>query len=343
MGEPSRPAHAAWAKASGIARNSKTAVACTARQAVAIGDHLLWLGAHGYAEGTLSNRRHHLGALANFLAEREVTDPTLVTPTLLESYQRHLFHYKKRDGSSLSFRTQAQRLIPVKGLFAWLVRSEALPYDPAGALVLPKVEHRLPEAVLSIDEVEAILAVPDTTTALGLRDRAMLEVFYSCAIRRMELVRLRVADVDFERGTLFVRQGKGAQDRHVPIGTRARSWVRRYCDQARPICAPTPDVDTLFLTVTGGRFAPDVLSLMVTAYVRAGAPEKRGSCHLFRHTTATLMLDAGADVRYVSEMLGHRKLETTMLYTRVSEAKLREVHAATHPAERGARSTNGQK
>ena len=89
--------------------------------------------------------------------------------------------------------------------------------------------------------------------------------------------------------------------------------------------------------MTGGRFAPDVLSRMVTAYIRAGAPAKHGSCHLFRHTTATLMLDAGADVRYVAEMLGHQKLETTMTYTRVSMAKLREVHAATHPAERGAR------
>jgi integrase/recombinase XerD len=298
-----------------------------------IDDYLLWLAAHGYAEGTLSNRRHHLRGLAAFLAEREVTEPALVTPTLLDSYQRHLFHHKKRDGSPLSFRTQAQRLIPVKGLFAWLARSGTLAYDPAATLVLPKTEHRLPEAVLSVDEVESVLALPDTTTPLGLRDRAMLEVFYSCAIRRMELVRLRVADIDYERGTIFVRQGKGAQDRHVPIGARARSWVRRYCDESRPAFAPTPDVDTLFLTVSGGQFARDVLSRMVTAYVRAGAPDKRGSCHLFRHTTATLMLDAGADVRYVSEMLGHRKLETTMIYTRVSVAKLREVHEATHPAE----------
>ena len=117
----------------------------------------------------------------------------------------------------------------------------------------------------------------------------------------------------------------------------ARTWVERYCDHARPVFAPTPDVDTLFLTVTDGRFAPDVLSRMVTAYVSAGAPAKHGSCHLFRHTAATLMLDAGADVRYVAEMLGHQKLETTMIYTRVSMAKLREVHAATHPAEQAPR------
>jgi integrase/recombinase XerD len=171
----------------------------------AIDEYLLYLAAHGYAEGTLSNRRHHLLGLASFLSEREVTDPAAVTPTLLDSYQRHLFHHKKRDGSPLSFRTQAQRLIPVKGLFSWLARAGTLTYDPAATLALPKVERRLPEAVLSVDEVEAVLAVPDTTTALGLRDRAMLEVFYSCAIRRIELVALRLADVDYEQGTVFVR------------------------------------------------------------------------------------------------------------------------------------------
>jgi integrase/recombinase XerD len=304
----------------------------------AICDHLVWLGSHGYAEGTLSNRRHHLIGLAGFLAEREITDPACVTPTLLDSYQRYLFHYKKRDGTPLSFRTQAQRLIPIKGFFAWLARSGAIPFDPSASLVLPKTEHRLPEGVLSVEEVEAVLACPDTTTALGVRDRAILEVFYSSAIRRMELIGLRVADVDRARGTLFVRQGKGGRDRHVPIGERARSWVQSYCDEARPAFAPFPDIDTLFLTATGGPYAPDVLSRQVAAYIRAGAPDKHGSCHLFRHTTATLMLDAGADVRYVAEMLGHRKLETTMIYTRVSLAKLREVHAATHPAENPTRS-----
>jgi integrase/recombinase XerD len=303
----------------------------------AISDHLVWLASHGYAPGTLTGRQYHLAALAAFFADREITDPASVTPSLLESYQRHLFHHKKRDGRPLSFRTQAQRLIPVKGFFAWMARMGAIPFDPAAQLVLPKTEHRLPEAVLSVDEAEAVLASPDTTTALGIRDRAILEVFYSTAIRRAELVSLRVSDIDHARGTLFVRQGKGARDRHVPIGDRAISWVERYCDHARGCFAPTPDVDTLFLTVTGGRFAPDVLSRMVTAYIRVGAPAKHGSCHLFRHTAATLMLDAGADVRYVAEMLGHQKLETTMTYTRVSMAKLREVHAATHPAEQAAR------
>jgi integrase/recombinase XerD len=299
-----------------------------------VNDYLAWLAAHGYSASTIRARKYYLAGFLTFLEMRDVQRPELVTPSLLESYQRHLFHHKKRDGSSLSFRTQAQRLVPVKGLFAWLTRSGVLPFDPAASLVLPKTERRLPEAVLSIEEVETVLAGPDTTTALGIRDRAILEVFYSTAIRRMELINLRVSDVDAGRGSVFVRQGKGSRDRFVPIGERALSWVERYHHEVRPALEHRSRQTTLFLTNTGGVFAPDVLSRMVTAYVRAGAPNKHGSCHLFRHTTATLMLDAGADVRYLAEMLGHQKLETTMGYTRVSMAKLQEVHARCHPAER---------
>jgi integrase/recombinase XerD len=244
-----------------------------------------------------------------------------------------LFHQKKRDGSPLSFLTQAQRLIPVKGLFAWLAQSGHLAFDPSLSLVLPKREHRVPESVLSVDEVEAVLAGPDTTTLLGLRDRAILEVFYSSAIRRSELAHLRVADIDYARQTVFVRQGKGARDRFVPIGARACLWVTRYLDEVRPQLEGDRRHPALFLSVTGGELALDVLSKMVSAYVSAGAPTKKGSCHLFRHTAATLMLDAGADVRHIAEILGHQKLETTMTYTRVSMAKLHEVHARCHPAE----------
>lgn len=305
----------------------------------AVTDYLTWCGVHGYAEGTLRARRYYLASFVSFLDEREVLDVTDVTATVLDSYQRHLYHQKKADGRPLSFRTQSQRLIPVKGLFAWLTRSEVLSFDPSLSLVLPKTEHRVPEAVLSGDEVEAVLAGPDTTTPLGLRDRAMLEVFYSTAIRRSELLHLRMTDIDFARRTLFVRQGKGSRDRFVPIGERACRWVLRYLDEVRPALDRSRSNSTLFLSVAGGPIAADVISRVVSAYVSAGAPAKKGSCHLFRHTAATLMLDAGADVRFIAEMLGHQKLETTMNYTRVSMAKLQEVHARCHPAEqpRGSR------
>jgi integrase/recombinase XerD len=302
-----------------------------------VSDYLIWLASHGYAAGTVRSRHYYLASLTAFLAGRDVRDVERVTPSLLDSYQRHLFHHKKADGQPLSFRTQSQRLIPVKGLFAWLARSGTIAFDPSISMVLPKTEHRLPEAVLSIDEVESVLAGPDTSTWLGIRDRAILEVFYSTAIRRMELINLHVADIDFARGSLFVRQGKGSRDRFVPIGERARLWVTRYLDDVRPQLEGRVSPPVLFLGTTGSAIGPDVMSRMVSAYVSAGAPTKRGSCHLFRHTTATLMLEAGADVRFIAEMLGHQKLETTMSYTRVSMSKLLEVHTRCHPAEQAKR------
>jgi integrase/recombinase XerD len=299
-----------------------------------ITDYLTDLAAHGYATSTVRARRYHLDELSRFLEARDITDARQVTPSQLESFQRHLFHHKKLDGTALSFRTQAQRLVPVKGFFSYLAKSGALVYDPSLALTLPKTERRLPEAVMSVEEVEEVLRGPDTTTPLGLRDRAILEVFYSCAIRRMELINVRVSDIDVARGSLFVRQGKGARDRFVPIGERARYWVARYVHEVRPGLARDERQVTLFLSTTGKPLVSDVLTRLVGAYIRAGASSKKGSCHLFRHTTATLMLDAGADVRHVAEMLGHQKLDTTMQYTRVSMAKLQEVHARCHPAER---------
>ncbi len=169
----------------------------------------------------------------------------------------------------------------------------------------------LMEATLSAEEAMAVFLVPDTTTPLGLRDRAMLEVFYSTAIRRAELAALCCQDIDFARGTLFVRRGKGGRDRHVPIGVSARDWVRRYLDEVRPRYAPTPDRGMLFLSATGGRLGNTILSRTVTGYVRAAVPQKRGSCHIFRHSAATLMLDAGADVRHVAELLGQARFRSS--------------------------------
>ncbi len=294
-------------------------------------EYLGWLRSHGYAKTTVAGRAHHLRDLVEFLAALDITEPASVSFSALESYQRHLFHHKKANGAPLSFRTQAQRIIPVKSFFAWMLTQGRVPFDPAVGLVLPKAEHRLPEATLSAEEAEAVLQGPDVTTILGVRDRAILEVLYSTAIRRAELIGLRIWDVDHARGTVFVRQGKGARDRHVPIGARALLWVARYFDLVRPKLV-AKETDVLFLSASGEPLCADWLSRTTKAYIAAGAPGKRGSCHLFRHTAATLMLEGGADIRYVSEMLGHAKLETTALYTRVSIAKLRAVHAATHPA-----------
>jgi integrase/recombinase XerD len=286
--------------------------------ALATEEYMAWLRSHGYAKTTVAGRAHHLRALVEFLAALDITEPGAVSFAALESYQRHLFHHKKANGAPLSFRTQAQRIIPIKAFFAWLASQGRVAVDPAVGLVLPKAEHRLPEATLLAQEAEAVLAGPDVTTLLGVRDRAILEVLYSTAIRRAELIGLKVWDIDHARGTVFVRQGKGARDRHVPIGSRALLWVARYFDLVRPKLV-VKDTDVLFLSASGEPLCADWLSRTAKAYIAAGAPGKRGSCHLFRHTAATLMLEGGADIRYVSEMLGHAKLETTALYTNSRE------------------------
>ena len=297
----------------------------------AVEDHLAWLLAHGYSPATARIRRFELRHLCSFLGELGIADVAEVSFSALESYQRNQFRHRKADGAPLSFRTQSHRLVAVKTLFSWLVRQGHIGFDPAAAIELPKVERRLPEATLSAQEVEVVLAGPDVTTPLGLRDRAVLEVFYSSALRRSELIGLRLADLDGPRRTVFVRQGKGAKDRYVPIGPRALAWVRRYIDEARPQLAKYPDRGILFLSASGEALCADWLSRTVRAYVKAGAPAKKGSCHLFRHSAATLMLEGGADVRYVAELLGHEKLESTKIYTRVSIERLRAVHEATHP------------
>ena len=197
---------------------------------------------------------------------------------------------------------------------------------------MPRPDRRLPEATLSATEVASVLRVPDISRPLGLRDRAILEVFYSCGIRRAELIALTEQDVDFERATVFVRCGKGAKDRYVPIGERALFWLRLYLGLARPALAGGIGTGRLFVSSAGTPICPDWLCRRVRGYFAAAGVTKRGSCHLLRHSVATLMLEGGADIRYVAELLGHARLETTQRYTRVSIERLRAVHAATHPA-----------
>lgn len=204
--------------------------------------------------------------------------------------------------------------------------------NPASDLDLPKVERRLPKAALTIEEAERVLAIPDLSTLSGVRDRAMIETFYGTGIRRAELARLNWRDLDIDRRTLMVRQGKGRKDRMVPIGTRALTWIERYLHEVRPRFATEPDDGTLFLTVDGNGFSLDRLTQLVRDYVKASGVAKEGACHLFRHTLATLMLEGGADIRYIQAMLGHAELSTTQIYTQVSIRALQAVHAATFPA-----------
>ncbi len=298
---------------------------------VVVEDFLTDLAARGYSPATVRARRQALAVFAQWCLDRGLDGPAAVSRPVLVRYQRWLFHYRKADGDPLTFRSQNARLLPVRALFAWCVKNGHLAANPASDLDLPKVEQRLPKAALTAAEAEAVLAVPDERTVSGLRDRAMLEVLYCTGIRRSELARLNVRDIDRDRRTLMVRQGKGKKDRLVPIHGRCVAWLDAYQAEARPKLVTEPDDGTLFLTVDGTAFSLDRLTQLVRDHVKASGVAKEGACHLFRHTLATVMLEGGADIRYVQAMLGHAELSTTQIYAQVSIRALQAVHAATHP------------
>jgi len=304
--------------------------------------YLEWLRVKNYSERTALNREAYLTAFLAWCHERGITRPADVTRPILERYQRMLFHYRKPSGKPLSFRSQHSRLVPVRAYFKWLTRQNVLLANPASELELPRLEKRLPKHVLTAAEAEQVVNQADVDDPLGVRDRAILETLYSTGIRRMEVIGLGLFDLDVERGTLMVRQGKGKKDRMIPIGERAVAWIEKYVTEVRPGLVVEPDVHadgggTLFLTNTGESFTPNRLTQLVRNYVDAAAIGKRGACHLFRHTMATIMLENGADIRFIQEMLGHAELSTTQIYTQVSIKKLKEIHSATHPSARVSR------
>jgi integrase/recombinase XerD len=293
--------------------------------------YLNWMRVHNYALSTVDRVDYMLGKFMAWCAERGITRPRDVTRRVLERYQQWLYAYRGADSRPLRMSTQANHLIPVCGFFRWLAKERFLVVNPASELELPRKERHLPHRVLTVSKIEVILNQPDVSRVMGLRDRAILETFYATGIRRQELANLRVYDLYMEQETLVVRQGKGKKDRVVPIGSRALAWIGCYLSGSRPELVGKGDEGLLFVSKSGRPLSAEYLSVLTRKYLdQAGV--KQGACHLFRHSTATLMLENGADIRFIQQLLGHAKLETTQIYTEVSIKALKEVHKRTHPA-----------
>ena len=298
-----------------------------------------------WSEQTIDRRDHSLGRFVRWLQSRSVESLAEVDADIVNAYQRNLFHSGNlRTREPLAFSTQASYLSAVAHWFKWACINKLLKIDPTASLELPKEEKRLPSSYLSIDEVERLINATDVETELGIRDRAILEVLYSTAMRRSELLHLTHFDIDRPRRLLVIRQGKGHKDRIVPIGIRAMQWLELYLRDVRPWLAtgkgskrpqkqlPEP-TDRLILSNTGNAMRPEILSSLVRVYLLAAGINKPGSCHILRHTAATLMLENGADLRSLQTLLGHESLNTTQIYTHITLERLRKVHDATHPAK----------
>ena len=288
-----------------------------------------WTVAIGLSTQTASIRKSALDYFIRWCDSRAIEAPAGITRDVLEAYQFHLSQYRKANGDNLELSTQATRLNPLKAFCKWLVRQHLVEWDPSRELILPRLPKRLPRRVPTVAEVGTIIGAAGAANPASIRDRAIMETLYSTGLRRMELARLKMADVSFDASTLLVRCGKGRRDRVVPLGATAREWIQRYLE-IRPRLLAGVDRGELFLTDYGEPFRLNRLGDQIHRYVaRAGLP---GACHIFRHACATHMLENGADIRFIQAMLGHSQLSTTEIYTQVSISKLRAIHAATHPS-----------
>lgn len=293
-----------------------------------------WMEAAHYSRITLRSRENQLVQFFAWARERGLSRPIEVTYAHLERYQKHLYRRSsEHSGAKLSIRTQVNHLNTLKFYFRYLKKHRLVVHNPAIDLDLPRIPRVLPKHVLSGEEIERIMSTCHLDKPYGVRDRAILEVLYSTAMRRGEISSLKRYDIDFQSGIIVVRLGKGRKDRMVPIGKRALHWLKIYLDTARPILlAGNPDPRTIFITTDGERtLNADAVGCVVKAALKKADLAQSGCCHLFRHAMATHMLESGIDLRFVQQMLGHASIMTTEIYTHVSIKRLKELHSRLHP------------
>lgn len=290
------------------------------------------LAQRNYSPRTLEAHKWALRAFLQWAEERDLRNPADITKPILEGFQRWLYHYRQQNGKALAVGTQRSRLGALQRFFAHLCKTNHLAANPAADLDLPRKQRRKLPRGLSHEEVSAVLAMPDTTDALGIRDRAMLETFYATGIRRSELVNLDLGDLDAEGKTLHIRQGKGDKDRVVPVGERALRWIESYLEHTRPRLQMDAGEPALFLSGYGKRLSAAYVGNWVRRTVEAARVSRVGSCHLFRHSCATHMLENGCDSRLIQQLLGHASADTTAIYTQVSIAALRDAYRRSHPS-----------
>ena len=225
--------------------------------------------------------------------------------------------------------TVARKLASIRSLYDFLVRTEAMPQNPADLVSAPKRESKLPR-VLTRDQVAGLLDRIPARTPLELRDRAILELAYSCGLRVEEITSLDLGALDFESERLRVL-GKGSKERILPVGEPAQRAIERYLARARPALSPPPEEQAMFVSKNGRRLSSSDVARRLRHWVREAALAAGVSPHSLRHSFATHLLEGGADLRTIQELLGHASISTTQIYTRVDGARLRGQYAGAHP------------
>ena len=284
----------------------------------------LWIE-HGVSRNTLAAYRSDLALFARALASRGVALAQAGSGDIRD----YLAARNRGAKARFSPRSQARLLSALRRYFRFLVRERVRSDDPTTLIGAPRLGRPLPKT-LSAADVEKLLGAPEAGQALGLRDRAMLELMYACGLRVSELVRLGAHQLNLQRGVVQVF-GKGGRERLVPVGEEAQLWLERYLRQARPELAGHDPVEALFLSRRGEGMTRHNFWHLIKRYARQAGIAASLSPHTLRHAFATHLLEHGADLRAVQMLLGHRDLSTTQIYTHVTRARLKSLHEKHHP------------
>ncbi|HER24867.1 MAG TPA: site-specific tyrosine recombinase XerD [Candidatus Atribacteria bacterium] len=277
----------------------------------------------GLSQNTITSYRYDLLKYIGFLRKRKINSFNQTDKVLINNYFVHL------RGKNLEINSISRNLVAVKMLYRFLLTENMIKEDITSLIEFPKVSKKLPH-VLSSREIDLLLDEANFKDKLGLRDQAVLELFYATGLRVSELIYLKINDLNMENYMLKCI-GKGSKERIIPFGKKAYHSLNLYLNQVRPKLVKNPEEDTLFLNSRGGRLSRQGIFYLVKLYAQKAKIKKKVTPHTLRHTLATHLLEHGADLRSVQEMLGHSDISTTQIYTHVSRKWVSEEYYRAFP------------
>jgi integrase/recombinase XerD len=291
-----------------------------------------------FSPRTVTGRLVHLRRFAAFLGQQNIAEVATITSGTLADHQRDLFYLPTSRGTARSVSYQNQSMHALRSFFRFLKTEGYIAQDVSEALPLARVPHILPRTILTPEEARKVIETPDTGCLLGYRDRTVLETLYATGIRKGELMNLTVNDVNLEEGVLRINGGKGNKDRVVPLTRLACSFLETYLKAIRAALLQGRASDRVFISQRAGPLSKNALGELVEKYARMAGLSKHVTCHIWRHSCATHLVQNKANLRHVQELLGHRDLSTTERYLHLTITDLKEAHRQFHPREQGVES-----
>jgi len=294
-------------------------------------EFLAYLSSKGFSPDTLRYKQIYLEQFYLWLLDKNIKDIKKVTAKTIQKYKLYLINdYRKKNGKKLTPLTVLSKLTTLRKYFSYLLKQRLIFLDPMIDIELPKSRDYLPKNILTQQEAEHLLTLPENTT-LGIRDRAILEILYSSGIRRAEACNLDLYDINLKDKTLHIRYPKNRKDRIIPIGEKAKQATEVYLLTSRPKLAQNLKESALFLSLFGRRIQRHSLNYIIRSYSKRMRLNKRITPHCLRHSCATHLLQNGANLAIIMQILGHSRIDTTEIYTRISPQDLKEAIRRYHP------------